>query len=327
MHYVRLGRSGLIVSSLAFGCMSFNDRWGLDRSTIDDLIRKALDAGVTLFDTANVYGSGGQAEVLLGESFKRLGVGRDDVVVASKVGLPMSPLPNGRGLGRKHVMAQVDASLTRLGVDYLDLYQIHRADPGTPIEETLDALDAVVRAGKVRYLGASSMFAWQLMKILGHCAANGLARFVSIQNYYNLLYREEEREMIPLCLDQGLGCLVWSPLARGRLARTGETQRSTTAREDIVNPHDDAIIARVREVAAERGVAPATVALAWLLAKPGVAAPIMGMSRPEQIDDALAAMDFTLSAEEVTRLEEPYRPVAVQGIDIPMLRGEPWNWR
>jgi aryl-alcohol dehydrogenase (NADP+) len=317
--YCTLGRSGLEVSRLAFGCMGLGVPWGPDPAQSHQYLIQAFDAGVNFFDTSNNYGRG-RSETILGAALREIGR-RDAVVIATKVGMPMSDGPNGRGLGRKHILANVDASLMRLQTDYIDLYQIHRLDPLTPIEETLDALDTVVKAGKVRYLGASSMFAWQFMKILALCERHGLARFVSMQNHYNLIYREEEREMMPLCLSEGIGVVPWGPLAKGRLVRTGVTARGASDTEGDLwypaSPARDAIILAVRTIAQQRGVSMAAVALAWLLGRPGVAAPIVGVSKQNHIDDALVAVDLELTAAEIEMLESPYRTLPVVGISVP----------
>ncbi len=321
MEYVNLGRTGLRVSRLCLGMMSFGPHesreWALDESAAEPIVRRAVDGGVSFFDTADVY-NGGQSEVITGRLLRKLFGMREEYVLATKVHGRTMPGENGRGLSRKHVMASIDASLERLGHDYVDLYQIHRWDPSTPIEETMEALHDVVKAGKARYIGASSMYAWQFAK------AQRVARtpFVSMQNHYNLVYREEEREMIPQCIDQGVGVLPWSPLARGLLAgtRTREGDRLTTrARTDsfgdsLYTPEVDfAVVDRLAEVAGERGLPPARVALAWLLHKPGVTAPIVGATKVEHVEDALAAVELSLSAEEIARLEEPYVPHAVSG--------------
>ena len=324
MEYLNLGQTGLRVSRLCLGMMSFGKHesreWALDEAAAEPVVRRAVEGGVIFFDTADVY-NGGQSEVVTGSLLKKLFGMREEYVVATKVHGRTMPGENGRGLSRKHILASIDASLERLELDYVDLYQIHRWDPLTPIEETMEALHDVVRAGKARYIGASSMWAWQFAK------AQRLAptRFVSMQNHYNLVYREEEREMIPQCIDQGVAVVPWSPLARGLLAgtRTREGERLTTrARSDpfgesLYTPEVDfAVIDRVSEVAAERGVPTAQVALAWLLHKPGVTAPIVGATKAEHLDDALAAEELALSDEEVARLEEPYVPHKVSGIAI-----------
>jgi len=323
MRYVRLGTTGLKVSRICLGCMSFGDpaagthAWTLDEERSRPFIKRALEAGINFFDTANVY-SLGSSEEILGRALADF-TNRDEVVIATKVHGPMRKGPNSQGLSRKAIMTEVDASLRRLGTDYIDLYQIHRWDPTTPIEETMQALHDVVSAGKVRYLGASSMFAWQFSKALYTSELRGIASFVSMQNHYNLLNREEEREMMPLCADRGVAVIPWSPLARGKLTRDWET---TTARSETdefgktlydTSTSDLEIVAAVAAVAAERGVPRAQVAMAWLLAKPWVTAPIVGATRPEHIDDAVAAVDLTLTAEEIDQLEQPYTPHAVAG--------------
>jgi 1-deoxyxylulose-5-phosphate synthase len=320
VEYVQLGRTGLRVSRVCLGMMSFGkhpDReWTLDEGEAEPIVRRAVDGGITFFDTADVY-NGGQSEVITGRLLTRLFGTREEYVVATKVWGQTMPGQNGYGLSRKHILASIDESLTRLELDYVDLYQIHRWDSSTPIEETMDALNDVVRAGKARYIGASSMYAWQFAKAQSVAAT----RFVSMQNHYNLLYREEEREMIPQCIDQGVGVIPWSPLARGVLTgnrtRSGE-KRTTRANTDGFADHlyseaDFEVVDRCAEVAGERGVPPAQVALAWLLGRPGVTAPIVGATKVEHLDDALAAEQLSLSHEEVERLEEPYVPHAVAG--------------
>ena len=324
MDYVNLGTTGLRVSRVCLGMMSFGDpkerEWALDEASSEPIVRAAVESGVTFFDTADTY-SAGASEVITGRLLRKL-LSREEYVLATKVFMPMTPGENGGGLSRKHILAAIDASLQRLELDYVDLYQIHRWDNRTPIEETMDALDTVVRAGKARYIGASSMFAWQFAKAQRAAERAGLHRFVSMQNHYNLVYREEEREMIPLCLDEGVGVIPWSPLARGLLAgnRTRGGERLTTRSGSdafgdylYAQPTDFDVVDRVAEVAAERGVPPAQVALAWLFHKPGVTAPIVGMTRPEHLTDAIAAEQFELSEQEVARLEEPYRPHPVLG--------------
>jgi aryl-alcohol dehydrogenase (NADP+) len=325
MIYVNLGTTGLKVSRICLGTMTYGSsrwrEWVLDEEASRPLIKQALDAGVNFFDTADMYSLGASEEVL-GRALRDFGPARDKLVIATKVFYPVGDDPNQRGLSRKHIMHAIDDSLRRLGVDYVDLYQIHRFDAETPIEETLAALHDVVRSGKARYLGASSMFAWQFAKMLYTAEANGWTRFVTMQNHYNLLYREEEREMIPLCLDEGMGLLPWSPLARGLLAGRGkdETVRAKTDTyghrlyDERAAEQDARIIARVREVAAQRGIAPAQVALAWLLQKPGICAPIVGASKPHHLEAALAAVEVELSSPEVALLEAPYEPRAVAGI-------------
>jgi aryl-alcohol dehydrogenase-like predicted oxidoreductase len=304
--------------------MSFgneSDRpWVLDEERAEPIVRAAVEGGITFFDTADTY-SGGASEVATGRLLGKL-LTRDELVVATKVFMPMTPGENGGGLSRKHLLSAIDASLKRLQMDYVDLYQIHRWDARTPIQETMEALHEIVRAGKARYIGASSMFAWQLAKAQHIAEHRGWTRFVSMQNHYNLIYREEEREMIPLCLDQGIGVIPWSPLARGVLAgnRTREGSRLTTRAggdpftDYLYNqPTDFDVVERVAEIASERGVTPAQVALAWLLHRPGVTAPIVGATKPEHLHDALAAEQLKLSDEEIARLEEPYVPHPVLG--------------
>ena len=317
MDYVNIGRSGLRVSRICLGMMSFgNDSerpWVLDEVAAEPIVREAVEGGVTFFDTADTY-SGGASEVATGRLLGRL-LTREELVVATKVFMPMTPGENGGGLSRKHVLSAIDASLERLGMDYVDLYQIHRYDARTPIEETMEALNDIVRAGKARYIGASSMFAWQFAKAQSTAERHGWTRFISMQNHYNLVYREEEREMIPLCVEEGVGVIPWSPLARGLLAgnRTRGGERLTTraggdpfADYLYAQPTDFDVVDRVAAVAAERGVPPAQVALAWLLHKPGVTAPIVGATKPEHVRDALAAEQLELGDEEIARLEEPY---------------------
>jgi 1-deoxyxylulose-5-phosphate synthase len=323
MDQIRLGASGLHVSRVCLGMMSYgndSDRpWVLDEERAEPIVRRAIDGGITFFDTADVY-SGGASEVATGRILGKL-LGRDEVVVATKVHGQMTPGPNGRGLSRKHILSAIDASLQRLGVDYVDLYQIHRFDHETPIEETMEALHDVVRAGKARYIGASSMYVWQFARAQHVAERHGWTRFVSMQNHYNLLYREEEREMIPLCIHDGIGVIPWSPLARGWLTgtRTREGERRTIRAETdafgdaLYTAEDFDVVDRVNEVAAERGVPSAQVALAWLLHKPGVTAPIVGATKGEHLEDALAAAELSLADEEIERLEEPYRPHPVIG--------------
>ena len=321
MEYTRLGTTGLQVSRICLGMMSFGDAsrgghpWALPEGRSRVLIEKALAAGITFFDTANVY-SAGSSEEITGRALKDF-AHREDVVLATKVHGRMRPGPNGAGLSRKAVLAELEASLTRLGTDYIDLYQIHRWDPATPIEETLEALDSAVRSGKVRYLGASSMWAWQFSKALHLAGEHGWHRFVSMQDHYNLLNREEEREMLPLCADEGIGVIPWSPLARGRLTRDWDesTNRSETDEfgSKLYNDGDRVIVERVAQVAEARGVSRAQVALAWVLSKPVVSAPIVGVTKDHHLDDAVAAVDLELTAEEIATLEEPYTPHAVVG--------------
>jgi aryl-alcohol dehydrogenase-like predicted oxidoreductase len=325
MRYVNLGSSGLKVSRICLGCMAYGDGtkgnhpWALGEREAQPFFRQALDAGINFFDTANVY-SEGVSEEITGRALGQMSR-REEIVVATKVHGVMRPNdPNGRGLSRKAIFAEIDASLKRLGMDYVDLYQIHRWDAETPIEETLEALHDVVKAGKARYLGASSMWAWQFMQALALQKANGWARFISMQNHLNLLYREEEREMLPLCRNQGVGVIPWSPLARGRLARPPEetTNRSETDKfgrvlyGKSVDP-DRLVQDRVGEIATARGLPRAQVALAWVLGKREVSAPIIGATKVDHIKDAVAAVEVSLTPEEVKRLEEPYQPHAVVG--------------
>ncbi len=323
MDYVRLGRTGLEVSRICLGCMSYGDaargghQWVLPEDESRPFIKKALESGINFFDTANVY-SVGSSEEFLGRALRDFAK-REEVVIATKVHGRMRPGPNGAGLSRKAIMAEIDDSLRRLGTDYVDLYQIHRFDRHTPLEETLEALHDVVRAGKARYIGASSMYSWQFAKALYLADLHGWTRFVSMQNHYNLLYREEEREMMPLCSDQGIGVIPWSPLARGRLTRDWEesTRRSETdafgSRLYDPDSSDKTVVERVAQVADERGVTRAQVALAWMLSKPFVTAPIIGATKPHHLDDAVAAAELKLSDEEIARLEEPYVPHRVAG--------------
>ncbi|MGA8724732.1 MAG: aldo/keto reductase [Acidimicrobiales bacterium] len=319
MHYVNLGRTGLRVSRVCLGMMSFgndSDRpWVLDEDHGEPIIRAAVEGGITFFDTADTY-SKGASEVATGRLLPKF-LGRDEMVVATKVFMPMTPGENGGGLSRKHILSAIDASLARLDMDYVDLYQIHRWDPRTPIEETMEALHDVVRMGKARYIGASSMFAWQFAQAQHVADLQHWTRFVSMQPHYNLLYREQEREMIPYCIDQGVGVIPWSPLARGVLAgnRTRDGEK-LTARSDTdgfadylyAQPTDFDVVERVTEVASGLGVPPAQVALAWLFRKPGVTAPIIGATKPEHVADALAAEQLDLGDEEIARLEELYVP-------------------
>jgi aryl-alcohol dehydrogenase-like predicted oxidoreductase len=321
MEYVNLGRTGLRVSRICLGMMSYgrsDDRpWALDEQAAEPIVRRAVESGVVFFDTADVY-NGGESETITGRLLRQLFATREEYVVATKVHGRTMPGVNGAGLSRKHVLASIDASLRRLGLDHVDLYQIHRWDPRTPIEETMEALHDVVRSGKARYIGASSMYAWQFAK----AQTVAPTRFVSMQNHYNLVYREEEREMIPLCIDQGVAVLPWSPLARGLLAgnRTREGERLTTrARTDsfgdsLYTPElDFAVVDRAAEVAAARGVPAAQVALAWLLHEPAVTAPIVGATKLEHVDDAVAAEQLELGPDEIARLEEPYVPHSIAG--------------
>jgi 1-deoxyxylulose-5-phosphate synthase len=318
---VNLGSTGLRVSRLCLGMMSFGKHdgreWTLDEAGAAPVVRRAVEGGINFYDTADVY-NGGESEIITGRLLAKAFEMREEYVLATKVFMPTMPGENGSGLSRKHIMASIDGSLKRLGHDYVDLYQIHRWDPRTPIEETMEALHDVVRAGKARYIGASSMFAWQFAK----AQAVAPTKFVSMQNHYNLIYREEEREMMPLCLDQGVGVIPWSPLARGMLAgnRTREGEKLTTRSktdsygDSLYKPEVDfEVIDRLTEVSEARGTPSAQVALAWLMHKPGVTSPIIGAHRLNHLEDALAAEELTLSAEEITRLEEPYVPHAIAG--------------
>ncbi|MFC4295848.1 aldo/keto reductase [Novosphingobium tardum] len=324
MKYVRLGKSGLKVSQLCLGCMSYGDAsrgghgWVLDEGTSRPFFRQAIEAGINFFDTANVY-SNGSSEEFTGRALKEFGR-RDELVIATKVAGPMGKGPNQTGLSRKAIMHEVDASLRRLGTDYIDLYQIHRLDPTTPMEEILEALHDVVKSGKVRYIGASSMYAWQFATMLHLADKHGWTRFISMQNHMNLLYREEEREMLPLCRAEGIGVMPWSPLARGRLTRPWDEQTERSGSDQFgamlyggTADQDRKVVDAVGEVAAERGVPRAQVALAWLLAKPGVTSPIVGATKAAQLDDAIAALSLTLDESEMARLEAPYVPHPVLG--------------
>ncbi len=320
MRYTNLGGTGLQVSVITVGCMSFGDPgqgrpWVLDLDAARPIVAAALEAGINVFDTANVY-SAGTSEEITGTLLREL-TDREDVVVATKVHGRMRPGPNGGGLSRKAILRELDASLRRLRTDYVDLYQIHRWDPETPIEETMEALHDIVRAGKVRYLGASSMYAWQFAKAQYTADLGGWTRFVSMQDHYNLMYREEEREVLPFCEDQGIGVLPWSPLGRGRLTRDWEesTKRSGTDEftKKLYGEGDRDVVETLAEVARRRHLPRAQVALAWLLAKPVVTSPIVGVTKLEHLQDAVAAVDLELSEAEVEELEAPYRPHAVAG--------------
>ncbi|WP_420309735.1 aldo/keto reductase [Streptomyces sp. YS-B37] len=321
MQYVKLGSTGLDVSRISLGCMTYGlpDRgtheWTLDEEASRPLIRQALEAGINFLDTANVY-SDGTSEEITGRALKDF-ARRDEVVLATKVHGRTRPGPNGAGLSRKAIMSEIDHSLERLGTDYVDLYQIHRADPHTPVEETMEALHDLVKAGKVRYIGASSMFAWQFAKHQHVAERHGWTKFVSMQNHYNLLYREEEREMLPLCADQGVGVLPWSPLARGRLTRDWGTTTERSSTDNFGNrlyqDGDRAIVEAVTRIAGDRGVPRAQVALAWLLHQSTVAAPIVGAAKPQHIEDAVAAVELELSDKELEELEAPYTPHAISG--------------
>ncbi|MGH8875934.1 MAG: aldo/keto reductase [Stackebrandtia sp.] len=324
MEYLRLGSTGMKVSRVCLGMMSYGDpqrrAWMLPLDQSRPIVKHAVESGITFFDTANVYSLGASEEItgtLLAELFND----REDYVLATKVYFPMGDGLNDRGLSRKHIMASIDASLKRLGTDYVDLYQIHRWDYDTPIEETMEALHDVVKVGKARYIGASSMYAWQFAKAQHVAEVNGWTKFVSMQNHYNLVYREEEREMNPLCLDQGVGTIPWSPLARGLLAGNRErggtlnTKRSGTdpVADALYTDNDFDVVDVLREVAAKRELPPAQLALAWLLHKPAVSAPIVGATKIKHLDDAVAAVDVELTDDEAEQLESPYRPHAIAG--------------
>jgi len=324
MKTVNLGTTGTQVSRICLGTMTYGSSqwrpWILDEEASRPFIRRALEAGINFFDTADMYSNGASEEVV-GRALRDFAK-RDEVVIATKVFFPMGKGPNRGGLSRKHILAAIDASLTRLGVEYVDLYQIHRFDPATPIEETLEALHDVVKMGKALHIGASSMYAWQFASMLHTSERHGWTKFATMQNHYNLIYREEEREMIPLCIDRGVGVIPWSPLARGFLAgnrtreKSGETSRAQSddyAQKMYFDDSDFDVVDRVVELAKRRGVAPAQIALAWILHKPGVTAPIVGASKMEQLEQALAALEIALDAEEVGFLEEPYRPKRVLG--------------
>ena len=329
MNYIKLGRTGLEVSRLCLGCMSYGSPqstgqpWSLDERDSLPFFRQAIELGINFFDTANVYAEGASEEIT-GRALKQFAK-RDEIVLATKLFGRMHPGPNGAGLSRKAVLQEIDASLRRLGTDYVDLYQIHRWDDSTPIDETLEALNDVVRAGKARYIGASSMFAWQFAKALEVSRHHGWARFVSMQNFVNLLYREEEREMLPLCRAEGIGVIPWSPLARGRLARpwnapaTNRSDKDVTAKRIYANvvEGDRQIIDEVGAIASGRGVPRAQIALAWVLSKPEITAPIIGATKPEHLADAAAALEVKLTSEEIQVLEAPYAPHPVAGINWP----------
>jgi 1-deoxyxylulose-5-phosphate synthase len=317
MEYVRLGSTGLKVSRICLGCMSYGQpgkgmSWELDEESSRPYIWRALELGINFFDTADVY-SNGSSEEILGRALKDFAK-RDEVVIATKVRQPMGPGPNDYGLSRKHILSSIDASLKRLGTDYVDLYQIHRWDYETPIEETMESLNDIVRAGKAHYIGASAMYAWQFAKALFTADLHGWTRFVSMQNHYNLIYREEEREMLPFCQDQGVGVIPFSPLARGVLTRkttpeeTLRYQSDTLAKSRYAQEDNLTTVERVSEVAEARSLPMAQVALAWMLSKPVVTAPIIGATKPHHLEDAVAALSIQLTPEEIQRLEEPYRP-------------------
>jgi 1-deoxyxylulose-5-phosphate synthase len=321
MEYTRLGSTGMQVSRICLGCMSFGEPqrgghpWSLGAEAARPIIRQALESGINFFDTANVY-SDGSSEEIVGQALADY-ASRDDVVLATKVHGRMRPGANGAGLSRKAIMAEIDNSLRRLGTEFVDLYQIHRFDHATPIEETLEALHDVVRSGKARYIGASSMFAWEFSKMLHTSDIHGWSRFVTMQDHYNLLYREEEREMLPLCTDEGIGVIPWSPLARGRLTREWDVENERSRTDEfgkrLYAEEDRTIVQAVANVADKRGISRAQVALAWLLSKPVVSAPIVGVTRLEQLDDALGALSVELAPEEIEQLEDPYEPHATAG--------------
>ena len=327
MEYVNLGTTGMKVSRLCLGMMSYGSKqwrtWVLEQEEAKPFIKRALEAGINFFDTADVY-STGESERITGNLLKELGVKRENVIVATKLNGQMSEDINDKGLSRKHILDSIDKSLKRLQMDYVDLYQIHRWDYEVPIEETMEALNDVVRAGKARYIGASSMFAWQFAKSLHICETNGWTKFVSMQNHYNLVYREEEREMIPLCIDQGIGLIPWSPMARGFFAGNrkreggGETTRANSdpfANGLYFRDEDFDVADRAQDVAKERGVTGSQIALAWILSKSQVTAPIIGATKMEHLDQAIAALDIKLSEAEIKQLEEPYKPHPVLGHD------------
>ena len=321
MEYVKLGSTGLDVSPICLGCMSYGEPgrgphpWSLDEKASRPFFRRAIEAGINFFDTADVY-SAGSSEEITGRALRDF-ARREEIVLATKVHGRMRPGPNGAGLSRKAIMTAIDASLARLGTDYVDLYQIHRWDPTVPIAETLEALHDVVKAGKARYIGASSMYAWQFAKAQYTASERGWTRFATMQNHYNLLYREEEREMLPLCADQGIGVIPWSPLARGRLTRDWD---ATTARSEtdsfgqsLYAAEDRQIVEQVARVAADRGVSRAQIALAWLISRPAVTAPIIGATRAQHLDDAIAALGVRLTPAEIDQLEKPYVPHRIAG--------------
>ncbi|MBF8641606.1 MULTISPECIES: aldo/keto reductase [Pseudomonas] len=324
MDYKNLGSTGLKISPLCLGCMTYgvpergNHPWTMGEEESRPLFKKALDMGINFFDTANAY-SDGTSEEIVGRVLNDFAQ-RDEIVLATKVYFPMRNKPNVGGLSRKAIFASIDASLKRLGTDYVDLYQIHRWDYETPIEETMEALHDVVKAGKALHIGASSMYAWQFAKALHVADRNGWTRFVTMQNYVNLLYREEEREMLPLCRDEGIGVIPWSPMARGRLTRDWDTSSARVESDEFgkslyanTADADRRVVERVAEIANERGVPRAQVALAWVVQKPGISAPIIGASKPQHLEDAVAALSLNLTAEEIARLEEPYVPHGVVG--------------
>ena len=321
MEYVKLGATGLDVSRICLGCMSYgepgrgNHAWSLDEEASRPFIRRAIEAGVNFFDTANVY-SDGSSEEIVGRALAEY-ADRDEIVLATKVHGRMRPGPNGGGLSRKAILSEIDHSLRRLGTDYVDLFQVHRWDPATPIEETVEALHDVVKAGKARYVGASSMYAWQFAKALHTAERHGWTRFTTMQNHYNLLYREEEREMLPLCADEGIGVIPWSPLARGRLTRDWDTTTARTRTDEfgrtLYPDGDRAIVERIAKIAEQRGVSRAQIALAWVSRHPAVTAPIVGATKPQHLEDAIDSLSVTLTDDEVAHLEEPYTPHSISG--------------
>ncbi|MCB2047653.1 MAG: aldo/keto reductase [Novosphingobium sp.] len=331
MKYTRLGGTGAHVSRLCLGCMSFGTSlwdWTIDEEASLAMVRKAVEAGINFFDTADGYGRG-ESEEILGRAIRTLGVRREEVVLATKIFAPMTQGPNMVGLSRKHILQGIDAVLKRMQVDYIDLYQIHRFDYATPMDETIAALDDAISAGKILYIGASSMAAYQFAKYLMRADALGRSRFVSMQNHYNLLYREEEREMVPLCLEENIGMIPWSPLGGGRLVGTHEAKTTRATSKSVTGgigrfqrPSDQAVVDALAEVARERGESPAQVAVAWLMSRPGVTAPIIGATKLHQLDDPIRAVDTVLSDEEVARLEAPYVPQAPIGLAEPLKEGE-----
>jgi aryl-alcohol dehydrogenase-like predicted oxidoreductase len=321
MDYTKFGPTGMDVSVICLGCMSFGEpdrgrqKWTLDEAGSREIVKQALDAGINFFDTANVY-SAGSSEEITGRALADM-ADRDEIVLATKVHGEMREGPNGGGLSRKAILSEIDKSLTRLGTDYVDLYQIHRWDYETPIEETLEALNDIVRAGKARYIGASSMFAWQFAQALATSDRHGWARFISMQDHYNLLYREEEREMLPLCASEEIGVIPWSPLARGRLTRPWDAETARTETDafgaSLYRDEDEQIVARTLEVAERLGAPPAQVAMAWLLSNPVVTSPIVGVTKSQHLTDAIAAVDLELSDDDIAALEEPYQPHPIAG--------------
>ncbi|WML44650.1 aldo/keto reductase [Neobacillus sp. PS3-40] len=326
MEYVKFGNTGLDVSRLTLGCMSFGEtdrgypKWTLGEGESRPIIKKALELGINFFDTANFY-SEGTSEEIVGKVLREF-ANRDEIVLATKVYFPMHEGPNGKGLSRKHIMSEIDKSLTRLGTDYVDLYQIHRWDYGTPIEETMEALHDVMKAGKARYIGASSMMSWQFLKANNIAEKNGWTKFVSMQNHFNLLYREEEREMLPLCKEEKIAVIPWSPLAKGKLARNWEESTARWEKEAVgqkfypaTSESDRQVVERVAEVAEKRGVSRAQIALSWVLQKDSITSPIVGSTKASHLEDAAAALSIKLTSEEIAYMEEPYVPHPVLGLD------------